>query len=201
MIEYRIPISYLPYEKQIRSARLLHLLTSFLFMFNAWIDFQQATPSLLFVVVQIACSLLIFSHVIFGKKLNSDAARSNIFFRLLEIAGFVFAAWYFFSALNSPLQGSLVVATLIGLLYLLFMERNIFKPVDVLLNEKGICLPGMNRSQLLSWKEIDNLRIRNDFISINTKDNRFLQYEINRILSDAEIDEMNSWCIRHFTAT
>jgi hypothetical protein len=199
MIEYRIPISYLPYEKQIRSARLLHLLTSFLFMFNAWIDFQQPTPSLLFVVVQIACSLLVFTYVILGKKLTSDAARSNFLFRLLEITGFSFAAWYFFSALNSPLQGSLVVATLIGLLYLLLMERNIFKPVDILLNEKGIRLPGMNKSQLLPWNEIDNLRIRNDFISINTKDNRFLQFEINRVLSDTDIDEMNNWCIRHFT--
>lgn len=201
MIEYKIPISYLPYEKQITSARLLHLLTSFLFMFNAWIDFQQATPSLLFVVVQIACSLLVFSYVILGKKLTSDAARSNFLFRLLEITGFSFAAWYFFSALNSPLQGSLVVATLIGLLYLLFMERNIFNPVDILLNEKGIRLPGMPKSKLLPWNEIENLRIRNDFISINTKDNRFLQFEINRVLSDTDIDEMNNWCIRHFTVS
>jgi len=199
MTEYHVPVNYPPFQKQIRSARLLHLLTSFLFIFNAWIDFQQSTPSLLFVTSQIACSLLVFTYVLFGKHLTSNTVRSNLYFRLLEIASFSYAAWYFLSSLHLLLQGSLTMATLVGLVYLMFMERNIFKPVSVVLNEQGILLPGMSKAKLLSWKEIDNLRIRNDFISINTKDNRFLQYEINQVLSDKEIDEMNSWFISQFT--
>jgi hypothetical protein len=199
MKEYLIPVRYLPFEKQIKSARLLHLLTSFLFMFNAWIGFRQPTPPLLFVVSQIALSLIISVYVVLGKTLIKDVARSNFIFRLLETAGFCYASWYFFSEMNERLQGSLSIATLMGILYLMLMERKIFNSAHITLSEKGIRLPGLPKSDLLKWDQIENIRIRSDFASINTKDNRFLQYEINEVLSDAEIDEINAWGMAQFT--
>ena len=195
MKELLVPVRFLPYEKQIRYARLLHLLASSIFMLNAWIGYKLPSPPLLFVVSQIAISLVIFVYVVLGKMLIKDVAQSNFLFRLLEAAGFFSAAWYFFKHMNAPLQGSLAILTLIGILYLMFTERKIFKPAYISFREKGIILPGVPKSDLLKWDQIENIRIRSDFASINTKDNRFLQYEINQVLSDEEIDTVNAWCV------
>jgi len=198
MKEYYVPIRYLPYEQQIKAARLLHLLVSFLMMSNAWTAFQQATPPLLFIVVQIALSILVFVFAISGKKLTPDRKRMNTVFRLMEIIGITYAAWHFLTVVNIFITGSLQIATLAGLIYLLMSERFIYNPVRITLNEKGIHLPGATKKIVLAWTSVENMRIRNDYISINTKDNRFLQYEINEVLSDEYLDEMNAWCRNHF---
>lgn len=196
---YQIPIRYLPFEKQIKAARLLHLLCSFLFLFNAWVDFNQPTASPLFVVTQIACFLLIICYVFFGKYLAPSPKKAHFVFRLMETFACLYAAWYFLQVLNLPFQSTLEVITFIGILYLMMMERNLFREVNISLDEKGIRLPSFSTNKRIPWSQIEQMRIRNDFISINTTDNRFLQYEISKVLTDTEIDTMNAWCIKRYT--
>jgi hypothetical protein len=199
MATYKIPIFFEPFERQKKAARLIHLLAGFLMVANAWGDFKQPTPDLVFVVIQIAGALLAIAFAFFGKRLFPNRGITNSTFRLLEAIVFFYAARYFFSELNLTLMGTLQLIAAIGLLLLFFNERKIFANCFVTMGDKGVTTPGNIKDRLIEWKDIENMRIRNDFISINTKQNQFIQYETGVVLSELHMDEMNAWCIEQFT--
>lgn len=199
MATYKIPIFFEPFERQKKAARLIHLLAGFLMIANAWGDFKQPTPDLLFVVVQITGALLAIAFAFLGKRLFPNRGLTNSTFRLLEAIVFFYAARYFFSEMNLTLMGTLQLIAAIGLLLLFFNERKIFATCFVTLSDKGVTTPANLKDRQIEWKDIDNMRIRNDFISINTKQNQFIQYETGIVLSELQMDEMNAWCIQKFT--
>jgi hypothetical protein len=199
MAAYKIPIFFEPFERQKKAARLLHLLAGFLMIANAWGDYKQPTPDLLFVVIQVAGALLAVLFAFFGKRLFPNRGMTNSLFRLMEALVFFYAARYFFSELNLTLMGTLQLIAAIGLLLLFFNERKIFADCFVQINDKGITLPSNLKDRLIAWNDVENMRIRNDFISINTKQNQFIQFETGVVLSELQMDEMNAWCIEQFT--
>lgn len=197
MTSYKIPIFFEPFDKQKKAARLLHLLAGFLMVANAWGDFKQPTPNLLFVVVQIACALLTLFFALMGKRMFSNLTGINGIFRLAEAAVLFYAAWYFLG-MNLTLMGMLQMVGGIGLLLLFFTERKIFTACHVRIEEKGIYTPNNLGDRLIEWKDIELMLIKNDFISINTKQNQFIQYETGVVLSEMQMDEMNAYCRERF---
>ena len=199
MAPYSIPVYFEPFERQKKAARLIHLLAGFLMIANAWGDFNQPTPDLIFVVVQVAGAMLCILFAFAGKKVFPDSKNTNQLFRLIEGLLFVYAAWYFFSKMNLTFMGLLQVLAAIGLLLLFITERKIFSETKVRIDEKGIYTPNNLSDRFIAWNEIENMLIKNDFISINTQKNQFIQYETNSILSEIEMDEMNAFCREQFT--
>lgn len=198
MTIYNIPIYFEPFIKQKKAARLLHLLAGFLMIANAWGDFKQPTPNLFFVVIQIAGSLLTLVFALSGKKGFPVTKNTNALFRVLEAAVLLFAAWYFFNTMNLHLMGMLQVLGAVGLLLLFFTEQKLYAPCFVTINEKGIITPNNFKNRIISWADVDNMLVKNDFISINTKQNHFIQYETAEVLSELQMDEMNAFCREHF---
>ncbi len=198
MNTYRIPIFFEPFEKQKKAARLLHLLAGFLMIANAWGEFKAPTPGLFFVVVQIAAALLIILYAFVGKKWIADQSRSNGIFRLLGAVVLFYAAWHFLQ-LNEGMRAVLQLFAGVGLLFLFFTERKIFSTCYVTIDEKGVHTPDNLKQRLIEWKNIDNMIIKNDFVSINTVQNQFIQYETGAVLSELQMDEMNAFCRERFT--
>ncbi len=197
MASYKIPIFFEPFEKQKRAARLLHLLAGFLMIANAWGDFKQPTPDLFFVVLQIAAALITLLFAYAGKKIFGSGSFMNGLVRLGEAAVLFYAAWYF-NKMNLGMMTMLQVAGAVGLLLLFVTERKIFTPCFVRIEEKGIYLPNNFNEKLIEWKDIDNMLIKNDFVSINTIQNLFIQYETGVVLSELQMDEMNAYCREKF---
>ncbi|MFT3844662.1 MAG: hypothetical protein QM725_06395 [Lacibacter sp.] len=197
MATYKVPIFFEPFVKQKRAARLLHLLAGFLMIANAWGDFKQPTPNLFFVVVQIAAALVTLLYAFAGKKIFGLSSIMNGLFRLAEAAVLFYAAWYF-NNMNLTMMSWLQVIGGAGLLLLFITERKIFTPCFVRIDEKGIYLPNNFGEKLIEWKDIDNMLIKNDFISINTVQNQFIQYETGVVLSELQMDEMNAYCREKF---
>lgn len=195
---YNIPIFFEPFEKQKKAARLLHLLAGFLMIANAWGDFKNPTPNLIFIVVQIAAALLIISYAFSGKKWSANQNSSNGTMRILGAAVLFYASSYFFN-INDSLRSLLQVFGALGLLLLFFTERKIFKPCTVRIDEKGVHTPGNLKDRLIEWKDVDNMLVKNDFVSINTVQNHFIQYETGALLSELQMDEMNAYCREKFT--
>ncbi len=198
MITYRIPIYYEPFAKQKKAARLLHLLSAFLMIANAWGCFKQPTPNLFFIVVQIAGAILTIVFAFSGKSGFSVSKSINGLFRLIEAALLFFAAWYFFNTMNLHLMGMLQMVGAVGLLLLFFTEQKLFAACFVNIDERGITTPGNFKNRTMPWADIDNMLVKNDFISINTKQNYFLQYRTAEVLSELQMDEMNAFCRQHF---
>ncbi|MBX9783856.1 MAG: hypothetical protein K2X48_11260 [Chitinophagaceae bacterium] len=199
MAPYSIPVYFEPFERQKKAARLLHLLAGFLMIANAWGDFKQPTPNLLFVVVQVAAAILCILFAFAGKKFFPDNKNTNQLFRLIETLMFVYAAWYFLSVMNLQLMGFMQVLAALGLFLLFITERKIFSPTLVRIDEKGVYTPANMQDRFIAWANIDHLLIKNDFVSINTVQNQFIQYETNVILSELQMDEINAFCRERFT--
>ncbi|HEX4958061.1 MAG TPA: hypothetical protein VFV46_07780 [Lacibacter sp.] len=200
MASYSIPIFFEPFERQKKAARFIHLLAGFLMLANAWGDFNQPTPNFIFTVVQIAGALLIIAFALAGKKISVNNKSTHRLFRFMEAILFMYAAWYFFMVMNLQLMGYLQIVAAIGLLLLFISEKNIFSPTAVTIDDKGISTPGNTKNRFIPWSSIDNMLIKNDFISINTKQNHFIQYETGSILSELQMDEMNEFCRKHFVS-
>lgn len=199
MSSYSIPIYFEPFERQKKAARLIHLLAGFLMLANAWGDFNHPTPNLVFTVVQVAGALLTIVFALAGKKIFGNTKNTHRLFRLMEALIFLYAAWYFFKVMNLQMMGILQIFAAVGLLLLFFTEKNIFSPTVVTIDEKGIYTPGNMKNRFIPWSSIDNMLIKNDFVSINTKQNHFIQYETSSILSELQMDEMNEFCRERFT--
>jgi hypothetical protein len=193
MTSYKIPIHFEPFLKQKRAARLLHLLAGFLMIANAWGDFKQPSPKLVFVVAQVAGAILVILFALAGTNMFAKRGFANGVFRLAEAMILFYAASYFLG-MNMSMMGMLQVAAGIGLLLLFFTERKIFTDCFVRIEEKGVYTPNNLKDRLIEWKDIDNMLIKNDFVSINTKQNQFIQYETGVMLSELQMDEMNAFC-------
>jgi len=197
MASYKIPIFFEPFEKQKKAAILLHLLAGFLMMANAWGDFKQPTPVLLFVVVQITGALLSILFALMGKRMLSKQSGVNSIFRLAEASILFYASWYFFG-MNMTLMGMLQMVGGLGLLLLFFTERKIFSSCFIRMDERGVYTPNNIGDRLIEWKDIELMLIKNDFVSINTRQNHFIQYETGIVLSELQMDEMNAYCRENF---
>ena len=103
MTSFSIPVISEAVNRQRRAARLLHLLAAFLMIANAWGDYRQPSPTLVFLLVQVAGALLTLAYVFAGKHLFPNRGSVNTAFRLLQAVIFVYAARYFFSHLNLSL--------------------------------------------------------------------------------------------------
>jgi hypothetical protein len=186
--------------KQKRAALLIHLSAAFLLLGNAYIAFTStANPGLVFIVVQIAASIMILSKVLTGDALYKNTLLAHNIFRLIEMTCFMYAAYYFMNSLHLQMMSTLEILSASGLLYLFFSEQKIYKNQAIVLDDTGILFPAAEKRKKLVWSDIENMRIRNDFVSINTKHNRFIQYETGFVYADAALDEMNAWCFRHIT--
>lgn len=199
MNAYTIPIYFEPFERQKKAARLVHFLAGFLMIANAWGNFNQPTPDLFFVVAQVAGALLCILFAFAGKKVFPNSKNTNQLFRLLETLLFAYASWYFLNKMNLTFMGLLQLLATIGLLFLFFTERKIFSVTTVRINDKGVYTPNNLTDHCIAWNEIENMLIKNDFVSINTTKNQFIQYETNIILSELEMDEINAYCREQFT--
>lgn len=166
-------------------------------MGNAWGVFNDhASPDLFFVVLQVAMSLLTISYVVSGRTLFPKELIAHRFFRLAEIILLSYASYYFYSILHYHLMSLLQAVSVAGLCYLLMAERYVFKSQFIQLEKDGIHLPAAEKNKLISWNSVENLRIRNDYVSVNTTENRFIQFETNHIYTETELDSMNAWCFQ-----
>ncbi len=199
MQSYSIPIFFEPFERQKKAARLIHLLAGFLMIANAWGDFNQPTPNLWFVIIQVAGALMCILFAFAGKKIFPATGKTNALFRLMEAFIFFYSAWYFSSKMNMNLMGFTQVAAAAGLLFLFFTERKIYNAAVIKIDDKGLSAPNNLTDRFLPWSSIDNMLVKNDYISINTKKNQFIQFETNIILSELQIDEINGFCRLKFT--
>jgi hypothetical protein len=198
---YTIPVISVSAIKQKRAARLIHISVALLLLGNAYGAFKStANPDLIFIVAQIAISIMIFTKVLTGNKLYGNPLLSHNLFRTVEIVCLLYAAYYFSNDLHNSIISFLTFLGACGLIYLVFSEQKIFKKQFVRMDEKEIQLPVGEGRKKIAWNQIDNLRIRNDYISINTKQNRFIQFETDHIYNEARLDEMNAWCFRHLTS-
>jgi hypothetical protein len=77
---------------------------------------------------------------------------------------------------------------------LIFSEKRIFDETVLLLDEPGIKIPGYYKEHRVLWQDLSEVVIREDFVTIFHKKQKYLQYQVKQDLSILEITKMNAFC-------
>ena len=77
---------------------------------------------------------------------------------------------------------------------LLFSEKRVFQETLIRIHENGIVIPGIYKDHLVEWMELSNVVVRQDFITLFHKKQKYLQYQVKEDLSTLEVAKLNAFC-------
>jgi hypothetical protein len=77
---------------------------------------------------------------------------------------------------------------------LLFTERKIFHDAFLLFSKNNITIPGYFSNKVIPWSVIENIVVRQDFVTIYYPGNRYMQYEMLAEVTDTDIKTINLFC-------
>lgn len=190
---YSVTVKIEGIESRRRSAGVLHVVTGFFMIFNAsnyyrFTHYKNIWPVAL--VLLIASVSLFYGF--FRKKMDL-AAHYNYWLRLLQVVGFIVLG---FLVLGTGRPADYVGVFVFALLciVLMFSERRIFQETIIYFEEGGIKIPGYYRDHLVKWENIDEVVVREDFLTIFHTEKKYLQYQVQQDLSILEVAKMNAFC-------
>jgi hypothetical protein len=70
---------------------------------------------------------------------------------------------------------------------------------DVTIKAEGIFVPGYFTSHLIPWQNINDVVLRADYITVFKRNNKDLQLEVLKVISDEEIEEINEYSRQQLT--
>ena len=190
---YNIAVKIDDIEKRRRSAGLLHVVIGFFlivkgadyYKYTAYKNFLSVAPVLL------VASLALF-YGFFRKKLD-QGARFNSRLRILELVTFLVLGIALISA-GRTLDYLVVFVFALLCLLLFFSERTVFEESYLVMDEKGVTVPGSYRSSLVPWTDLAEVIVREDFITLFHVKKKYLQFQVMQDLSTLEIAKMNAFC-------
>lgn len=128
---------------------------------------------------------LICISIFFNKKIIQT--RKSQVLRIIEIIALgiiiiysLMHEWY--------LPASYCFAALIGVGFAYIWEKKALKELNILLNEQGITIPKIWSNTVINWSDVKYIIIKHNIITIDCKDNRLIQYNINSLYNNQPIE-------------
>jgi hypothetical protein len=180
-------------EKRRRSAGLLHILIGFFIIAKGadhykYLDYLNIVP----VLPVFAIGIISLIYGFFRRKFDLSA-KYNYWLRLAQVVCFSFLGIVFMNLGRSiDYIGVLLFAGLSILL--LFSERKIFQESTIFIDENGIRIPGLYKEHLVQWKDLTEVVVREDFITLFHVKKKYLQYQVMQDLSTLELAKINGFC-------
>jgi hypothetical protein len=121
------------------------------------------------------------------------SAHYNYYLRLVQVISFTVLGFLMLNTGRSSDYIGVFVFALLSIV-LMFSERRIFQQITVYFTEDGIKIPGYYRDHLVSWNEVAEVIVREDFLTIFNVNKKYLQYQVLQDLSTLEVAKMNAFC-------
>ena len=190
---YSILIKIEGVEKRKRSAALLHIIIGFILISKA-ADYYRFIGYKSFLAVFPIYIVAVFSLLYgFVRKRIDFTAKYNVQVRMLQGITFlvlgilVIGQGRSFDYISSFLWAGLC-------LLLLLSERKIYDDTNLLMDKNGITIPGYYTDQNISWDKLSDVVVRQDYITLFQKNNKYLQYQVLQSLSALEIAQIAGFC-------
>jgi hypothetical protein len=191
---YSVTVKIEAIESRRKSAGILHVLIgSFLVAKGAdyYHRFLHET-SIVSTLPVFAVAIISVFYGLFRRKVDIFA-KYNFWLRLVQVVTFTIFG-FAMMAVGTTIDylGLLFFAALSVLL--MFSERRVFEETTIFISEEGISLPGTYRPHLLSWDQLSDVVVREDFVTIFHIRKKYLQYQVQQDLSTLEVAKMNAFC-------
>lgn len=189
---HKIPVKIEGIERRKRSTGLLHVVAGFFLIVNAGTYNQLHQYEQLAVVLPVYAIALLSLVYGFGRKRIDPLARYNHWLRMLQFLVFAVLGVLMINTGKSLTAATLFLWAGITLL-LLFTERKVFHDTALLLLEDGIHVPGYFRNHVLPWAIVEELVLRQDYVTILRKDKKYVQLELLTPVTAEETEQINRY--------
>lgn len=191
---YSVAVKIEGVESRRRSAGVLHIVVGFFMIFNIanycrLTEYRKTWPLLALILLIASVSLF---YGFFRRKMDLSA-HYNYWLRLVQVVGFTILGFIMLrTGRASDYVGVFVFALLC--IVLMFSERKIFQPTSIYIDEQGVKVPGYYRDHTISWSELSEVVVREDFLTIFYVNQKYLQFQVVQDLSTLEVAKMNAFC-------
>lgn len=190
---YHIPVKIEGIERRRKSTGLLHIVAGL---------FLITSTSTYFKLLQYENFLAVFplyiiaaASVIYGllRTKIDPKARYNHWLRIVQCLAFAVLSILLLQA-EIEFRNFVLLAWAAICILLLFSERKVFHDAFLSFEKKGMSLPGYFANWTLSWNTLQNVVVRNDYVTIFLTEDKYRQLEVLAELSEREIIEINNFC-------
>ena len=190
---YSVTVRIEGMERRRRSAGLFHILVGF-FMIVEGADYFRLLnyENVIYVLPVLLVAGLSLFYGFFRKKFDPPA-RYNYWLRLAQVVAFTYLGLMLTGIARSIDYISVFTFAFLCIL-LMFSERRIFQETTLYLEEAGIRIPGYYRDHLVKWQDLENVTVREDFITLFHIKQKYLQYQVMQDLSLLELAKLNAFC-------
>jgi hypothetical protein len=193
---HNIPVKIEGIERRKRSTGLLHIVAGFFLIANAGTYNELMNYEQIGLVLPIYAIALV--SIIYGfmrKKLDPKAIYNHwvrmVEFLVFAVLGVIMISWG--KTITSLTLFMWAVITIL----LLFTERKVFHDTALALKDDGIHIPGYFKNHLLPWHLIEELVVRQDYVTVLRKDKKYVQLELLMAIDQNEIDQINRYSTEH----
>jgi hypothetical protein len=190
---FKIPVKIEGIERRKRSTGLLHIVAGFFLIANGGtylkhLNFENihlVTPFYLVAIASLFYGLM--------RKKFDPLAKYNHWLRLTQVLSFTILGLIFINfSVNAQIMALFLWAIIT--LFLMFTERKVFHDTYLQVKEDGIYIPGYLRIHVVPWGIIENFVVRPDFVTINRRDQKFVQLELMDDIPANEMLQINQFC-------
>jgi hypothetical protein len=176
-----------------RSAGVLHVIIGLYLIIEAAAFYRyQAYRNFAAVIPVLMIGSFSLFYGFFRRRIDLTY-RYNYWLRLLQVLTFTVLG-ILMTGVGQPMDSISLFVFAFLCIILLFSERKIFQETNILFDEQGILIPGDYRDHLVKWDAIEDVVVREDFLTIFHKKEKYLQYQVMQDLSTLELAKMNAFC-------
>ena len=190
---YSVTVKIDGIENRRRSAGLLHIVIGFFLVAKGADYFEYLKYENFLAVLPVLLMAGISLFYGFFRRRMDPFAHYNYWVRLAQVVVFTYLGFMLTGVGRSIDYIGVFIFAFLSIL-LLFSERRIFNETTIFLDKNGIRIPGYYRDHLVQWSELDNVRVREDFITIFHRRQKYLQYQVMQDLSTLELAKLNAFC-------
>lgn len=190
---YTISVKLEGEERRKKNSAVMHVLLGFFLIVKA-VDFLKETD-----FKSIASSVPIFAMgiaaLVYGllRKNLDPHARYNMTMRLLQIV--VLVALTVMMVMIGRKGDALVVGLFVLVSAMLAASDKLaFAESSLNFDNEGIRLPVQARRALIPWNELNEVVIREDFVTLFHIKKKYLQFQVKQDLSTLEIAKISAFC-------
>lgn len=193
MQTYSVTVVLDAFERRKNNVGLLHLFTGFLLIIKT-MDWVRRTPHekqwLSFLFLGAGFLFLLFG--LWGRRMTSSFTTWSKRFLLLEIICF-FSLTILFIPVGKSVDLTFTIAWTLLCCFFYYSEKRTNQPAVITLTDKGIVIPDLLWNKLLPWQKVESVVLRNDYLTINKKNNKYYQFEIVEENGESFIAEFNKY--------
>jgi hypothetical protein len=188
----KIPVKIEGIERRKRSTGLLHIVAGFFLIANAGTYNQLHNYEQFTVVAPVYLIALLSLLYGFMRKKIDPQARYNHWLRLVQFLIFAVLGILMIN-LGKTLSAAGLFLWAVIVLLLLFTERKVFHDTTLQLKDDGIHVPGYFRDHVLPWAIVEELVLRQDYVTILRKDKKYVQLELLSPVGQPESEQINRY--------